>query len=194
MSTKLLRIIRNFPSVCPSCWTFLLLTDRMRLRYWRINKNFQLVVIKDLMVSSNLYVTRSRHRSFQDCWHLAYQKWRSVMVKHLAQSIQLLFAVSALRLSKNFTKANHLSVDSDYNRNIQNYVYYDYTVLNKTYLGRHWLKINSSKHANCQTTHQESILSSEVHASTPLSELFGNTIHRSLSSFLCEKNVSDMNF
>jgi len=34
------------------------------------------------------------------------------MVKHLVQSIQLLFAVCALRLGKNFTKENQLSVDS----------------------------------------------------------------------------------
>jgi len=59
------------------------------------------------------------------------------MVKHLVQSIQLLFAVSALRLGKNFTKANQLSVDSDY-------VYCDCTGFNETYLGRDWLKINSS--------------------------------------------------
>jgi len=67
------------------------------------------------------------------------------MVKHLVQSIQLLFAVSALRLGKNFTKTNQLSVDSDH-------VYCDYTVFNKTYLGCDWLKISSSKYGNCQTT------------------------------------------
>ena len=102
------------------------------------------------------------------------------MVKHRVQSIQLLFAVSALRLGKNFKKANQLSVDSDY-------VYYDYTVFNKTYLGRDCLKINSTKYANCQTTRQESILSSEVHASTRLLKLLGNTIHRSLSRCLYEE-------
>jgi hypothetical protein len=79
------------------------------------------------------------------------------MVKHLFQSIQLLFAHSAICLGKNFTKANQLSIDSDY-------MYCDCTVFNETYLGRDWLKINSSKYANFQTTSQENILSSEVHA------------------------------
>jgi hypothetical protein len=100
------------------------------------------------------------------------------MVKHIVQSIQFLFAVSALRLGKNFTKANQLSVDSDY-------AYWDYTLLNKTFLGRDCLKINSSKYVNCQTTRQECILSSKVQASTPVRELLGNTIHRSLNHCLC---------
>jgi len=85
-----------------------------------------------------------------------------------------LFAVSALKLCKSFTKANQLCLDSDY-------LYCDYTVFNKIYLGRDWLKINSSKYANCQTTRQENILSSEVHTSTPLRELLGNTV--SLQNF-----------
>jgi len=45
------------------------------------------------------------------------------VVKYLVQSIQLLFSVSSLRLGKNFTKANQLSVDSDY-------VYCDYREFN----------------------------------------------------------------
>jgi len=77
------------------------------------------------------------------------------MVKHLVQSIRLLFAVSAFRLAKYFTKANQLSVDSGY-------VDCDCTVLNEAYFGRDCLNFNSSMYANCQTTCQESILSSEV--------------------------------